>query len=171
MTIDKLNSAIRKAIIENNHYAALALALAMPDICGKLEYPNKKSEDRFKIWFDKYMKHVYETNIMGNLVIFMTGADCYALRCALLHEASDEIINQRARVILEKIQFTTLNIHKIKTDNILSLNVNKFCEEVCIGVDQWIKDVSNDIEIMKRIDSLLNIQESGYNPIPGVRIG
>ena len=32
--------------------------------------------------------------------VFLHGEDCYALRCAVLHEGADDIVTQRARVAL-----------------------------------------------------------------------
>lgn len=36
---------------------------------------------------------------------FLNGGDCYALRCAVLHEGSDDIVEQRAREALERFEF------------------------------------------------------------------
>ncbi|KAA5532638.1 hypothetical protein F0919_17810 [Taibaiella lutea] len=171
MTIAKLNEAIRLSLQQENYYSALALALTMPDICGKMEFPKLGSEARSKNWFDKYMRKNYECEIMEKHVVFMTAGDCYALRCSFLHEAKDDIEHQRASDTLKRFQFTTLGIHRIKTDEILNLNVSNFCLEICAAVDEWIDGVSSDNEIMERTNLLLTIKDSTYSPIPFVTIG
>ena len=41
--IDKLINEINEALSHNLYFAALSLALTLPDICGKAEYPEKGS--------------------------------------------------------------------------------------------------------------------------------
>ncbi len=50
----RFTNAGRKSIAEDNLYAALTLALIIPDICGSLEDPGPgKSQKRYEAWFKK----------------------------------------------------------------------------------------------------------------------
>lgn len=172
MTIEKLVAAINKAIADENHYAALVLSLTMPDICGKLEFPKVSSSERIKNWFDKYLKKHNERIIpSGQTITFMTASDFYALRCAILHEASEDLTGQKAHEVLSKIKFTTLNSHRNRIGSILALNVERFCEEINQGVSEWLVDVSSNTEVMERINKLIKIEETLFSPAPGITFG
>lgn len=159
--------AIRKAIKEKNWYGALFIALTLPDICGKVECPNLTSNQRYKDWFDKYMNAKYK----HNSIVFLSSDDCYALRCALLHGGSDDIIKQFSQKILEKFIFMTggphcnymqdnyVNGQRVKTS--LQLRVDKFCEDICDSAEQWLKDVSEDSVVMSRIQNTIKIYDPG----------
>jgi hypothetical protein len=55
----RFTDAIAKAIADQNGLAATALALTMPDICGRMEHPKHGSEGRYKAWWDEYMLKYY----------------------------------------------------------------------------------------------------------------
>jgi hypothetical protein len=48
-----------------NWYGALSLSLTLPDICGKIEYPQyeKKSQKRYISWFDNYVGEKYKMKL------------------------------------------------------------------------------------------------------------
>ncbi|OBW43477.1 hypothetical protein AB670_00006 [Chryseobacterium sp. MOF25P] len=170
-TIQQLIKSIELSFENDNHYAALTVALTLPDICGKLESPMKKSSVRFIEWFDRYLKENFQSNQQGELNIFLTANDCYALRCSFLHEANDDISEQRAKETLDKISFVTMNLHKIKIDNVLFLNVKMFCIAIIEAVKNWLKDIDTDKDIQERINNLLKINTSGFSPMPGIYLG
>ena len=53
--IDKLIEEINKALENELYFSALSLALTLPDICGKAEYPDKGSTSRYQLWYDEYI--------------------------------------------------------------------------------------------------------------------
>jgi hypothetical protein len=94
--------------------------------------------------------------------IYMTGKDCYALRCALLHEGHQDLREQKPSEKLQKINFIVPNYktnrHKINFSNIeYQLEVDKFCLDICSGAKQWLSDVSTTDEIQGRSKKLLEI--------------
>ena len=172
MSILNLKEAVETSVAEENWYAALALALALPDICGKLENPVITSQKRYIAWFDKYLLKIYTLSLFGNTTVFLNGSDLYALRCALLHEGSEDISSQRAKQTLDTFIFSIEESHQLLINNtILILNVTKFCQEVCVAVEEWFNDVKNDVDIMNRINSMLTIRGLHYSPTPGIIIG
>ena len=45
------------AVMASNYYSALALALAIPDICAKIEYPAiEKIGDRYRKWVEEWVQ-------------------------------------------------------------------------------------------------------------------
>jgi hypothetical protein len=170
--MERFTSAIRISLSSQNWYAALFLALAMPDICTKLETPSSgTSGPRYKEWFDRYLRAIYTKDIMGRQTVFMTAGDCWALRCSLLHEGSDDIGEQRARETLSRFRFTTVGSHRIRIEKVLVLNVSRFCEEFCQAVESWSNDVASNKSVRDRIASMIEIQLGPFSPHPGIQIG
>ena len=46
---------IKKSLKNKCYFSALALSLALPDICGMVEFPKEQVSDRYIHWFDKYL--------------------------------------------------------------------------------------------------------------------
>jgi hypothetical protein len=160
--------AVRSAISDQNYYAALALALTLPDIASKLEKPTEMGSARYKAWCEVYLEpgyiHPHFGPLGGKKFVWLSAADTYALRCALLHEGGDDISQQRAREMLDKFVFvqptSSPGWHKSKVGNKLGLQVDVFCEDVCRGVEAWLAAVSGDADVQTRIGELIVIQDS-----------
>ncbi|MBA7504750.1 hypothetical protein ES706_03404 [subsurface metagenome] len=103
----QLIDSVESSIKAENWYAALILTLTLPDIAGKIDNPNSASNSRYAAWFDKYVGEKYKAKIGADKVehIFLSGNDCYALRCSFLHEGKSEIVHQRARNVLDDFEF------------------------------------------------------------------
>lgn len=97
--MEKILQSIEYALQNENWYAAITVALIIPDICGKFEDSKKSSSKRYPEWFEKHLSQKYKGYLSGN--------DCYALRCSFLHEGSDEITHQRVREVLDYFVFTS----------------------------------------------------------------
>ncbi len=96
----------------------------------------------------------------------MQGEDCYALRCALLHEGTDDISEQRAQEVLENFKFVVppdgLIVHNNQSGKALQLQVDIFCRDICASVLDWL-----DLNTFANgeLDSLLTITDINGNPI------
>lgn len=129
------------------------------------ETPKSRSQARYVAWCSKYLTPAF-TRPVGpskELYVFLGGADCYALRCAVLHEGSDDITGQAAKDALESFAFTTptgtgLPVHLNQVDSKLQIQVDIFCEAVCRGVDQWRRDIAHDSDVQARVTQLMKIQ-------------
>lgn len=79
---------IERALKAKAYLAALALALTLPDICGKIAYPEiAKPSIRYVKWYDEYLtKYDYPPDFDERLKF--DGLKCWKLRCAFLHEGS-----------------------------------------------------------------------------------
>lgn len=53
--INKLVEDINKALDNEAYFSALSLALTLPDICGKAEFPETKSGRRYIDWYDEHI--------------------------------------------------------------------------------------------------------------------
>jgi hypothetical protein len=168
--MERFLSSITHSISTQNWYAAVALALTVPDICGWLEDPTKGSRQRYTEWFDKYLLPKYKNDFFGPGFTFLTGSDCYALRCSFLHEGADDITRQRAREVLSQITFSTTGSHLIKINDIMLLNVSVFCTEVCDAVKSWLSDMETIQEMKDRMKELISIKIEPFMLAPGVKV-
>lgn len=164
--MENLLISIEKSLLSNNWYGALALSLTLPDICGGLE--NKpQGKERYSKWFEKY----FNTKYKG----FLTGNDCYALRCSFLHEGTNNTEQQRAREILDNFIFIPKGSHcnwihqsvvgdpKYDNKSILQLSVERFCLDIVEAVRVWSKNNQNNLTIQDNIKNMLEIHENGIH--------
>lgn len=145
--------SIQNSLKERNWFGALFLALAMPDICGAIEDPNKGVGERYKKWFRQYLGDKYVPELFSD-------EDCYYLRCSALHQGMAE----HPKAQNKRIHFTTpapgLTAHTnfVEDDDgnfVLQMQIDVFCAEICSAVEKWQAVVSSDTEIVKRIESLM----------------
>jgi hypothetical protein len=166
--MEKLTHALEGAIQQKNWYAAVILALTLPDICGKIEYPGESSGARYKKWCEKYLEPKYTQQIgpaqMGHIHKFLSGSDCYALRCALLHEGSDDITEQRAQESLDRFHFTAPpesgSMHCNQNNAVLQLQVDTFSLDIIDSINSWLSDIQGDTEKENKLNALVKIYDS-----------
>lgn len=163
--MEHLTGAVRQAVAQNNPYAALLVALTLPDICAALSAANGKTcGARYAAWFDRYVRPAYTRTVSGRTHVFLGGADCYALRCALLHEGLDDTSGQRAKAALDSFAFVQPTsrgtvIHCNQSGKRLNLQVDVFCGDMCSGVEAWLLDVADQPETVQRIAELMTIDD------------
>ena len=140
----RFTQAIEKSLAEGNSYAALSLALALPDICANVCSPSAGSQKRYVKWYNQFMLPKYIRHIGADKKehIFLRGEDCYALRCALLHEGTNNITDQRAQEALDSFNFVVppdgWTVHMNQDGNALQLQVDVFCRDICSSVHLFI---------------------------------
>jgi hypothetical protein len=185
--IENIVNSIQASLKAKFWYPALAMSLTFPDICGWLENPTLQSKPRYMDWFDRFMLKYYgltkeddpsqdfftqmfarpDTNLppsfkIPELFTFLTSSDCYALRCAYLHEGSDDVTNQKAREILERFRFVSPEsgnrLHAVRQGNTLILQTDIFCEQMCAAVMEWHNTVAmQDTDIKARMSKVLQV--------------
>ena len=168
--MERFIQSIENSVKSENWYSALTLALTIPDICGRLYNPSSGSRKRFEEWFNEYMLHHYTSPFHGEGFTFLSGADCYALRCAFLHEGSNDIMRQKAREVVSKFAFSTTGSHKCMFNDILLLHLPSFCNEVCEGARKWLINNQENPEVQKRMQELLHIHTEGFMVATGIYV-
>mgnify|MGYP006308626119 CR=1 FL=1 len=163
--MERFTNSIRTALQAGDWYGALTTALTLPDICGRMETPNEGSNRRYARWFYDWVEPSYTMESFGERHVFLSGNDCYALRCSLLHEGGENIEEQRAREALDNFHFIVPppngnSFHKIQSNQSLLLQVDIFCNDVADAVDNWASSESaNTPEVLERINGLLLIRD------------
>lgn len=161
--------SIRQSIENGNLYSALFVSLTIPDICAALEH-GETTGRRYSDWFEANLQ--YDG--------FLSGNDCYALRCSVLHQGIDDISNQRMQEVLEHYVFLTdgphLNVFRDCVFNgvkksFLQLKTGDFCEDMCIASEKWLANNVDNEAIQERLSHTLEIHEPGYTYMGVVRFG
>ncbi len=154
--------SLQRAVDSENWYGALIIALCIPDICSKLEYPTHYSRERYSNWFKKYMPEGYADHLSGN--------DGYALRCSYLHEGNSDIEEQSVREVINKFSFSPKGSHLISFSgmkansaddgkNICHLSVQSFCADMVEAGEHWLHDVGSNKDVQSRMHKMLEIKE------------
>lgn len=171
--MERFTSSIKKSLENHNWYAALFLALVLPDICANIERPDDCSKARYTDWYNRYIKEKYTKHIGPDQKehVFLCGEDCYALRCSLLHEGGNDISNQRAQEVLDSFHFVVPPgsgsiVHMNQSGAVLQLQIDIFCKDICQAVKEWYKsEVPGNEEYQERTKSLLRIYDFQGNVI------
>ncbi|MFJ4711275.1 hypothetical protein [Streptomyces sp. NPDC088785] len=140
-------NGLEQAVKGSNWHAALVMALTLPDICVKVSDPERKtSRSRYAAWFEVYVAPTYTRYVGASTdreeVKFLSGKDCYALRCALLHEGSDKTTAHEVRDALDDFHFCTPgrlgnSVHMNKSGRALNLMVDTFALDMLAGARTW----------------------------------
>jgi hypothetical protein len=179
--------AVRTATAAGNHYAALALALTLPDVCGGIAEPEKKSQPRYLAWIGKYLPPDYWRFDMPMPFLpeakkspLVSPETFYALRCAYLHAGKDDITEQRIRQALDEVKFVVpakgITVHRnvmgIQATGklVMLLDVTEFCSEICAGVEAWSREISTDAAALARLALLVKIYTPDKLTPWGVRV-
>ncbi len=161
--------AVRQAVTQQNWYAALVGALTLPDIAARLDGRPGRSGPRYASWFNDYLRSAYtSTNPFDPAPhVFLSGGDCYALRCAFLHQGDFDIAGQHAREVLDRFHFWApdpglgVRVHCNQHGSTLQLQVSCFCEDVCCAVEAWILARGADPAVAAAIAAMPRIQLPG----------
>lgn len=87
--IDKIVEDINTALENGAYLSALSLALTLPDVCGKAEYPNESVGKRYIHWYDEYIGK-YETDGQSSCP-YLSGEVVYSLRNHFLHQTTPDV--------------------------------------------------------------------------------
>ncbi len=162
--MEEIVKSLETSLSNENWYGALFIALSLPDICGKIDSIHTGSRARYEAWFIQYVQSKYTVinTYRNETTIFLSGNDCYALRCAYLHEGQDDISSQRAKEAIESFHFiaplNNMTIHNNKLDDKLQLQIDIFCTDIVNGVKQWLSEIADNDPRHNKIKSLLKIQ-------------
>jgi len=158
--------AIRASIREGNYYSALLVALTLPDIAGWVDHGTSYSQERYEWWFNRYVccpKYISTMGAARTIHCFLSGNDCFALRCSVLHQGMGDTSSQRASDALDRFVFTVPPpsgcIHCNQSDSKLQLQVDIFCEDICAGVEEWLRIIAGDEAKQSRLNQIVMIQD------------
>lgn len=179
----KLIEDIEKALDHDCYFAALALALTLPDICGKVEFPNYKHTQRYIEWFNKYIA-VTEQCPDYQYVPYLTGKIVHKLRCAILHEGNPNISEKEGKdecfqidqfvLIREKknafdiygdsahMSWYTDGTSEGKTKCVYKMNIRRLCLILCSCAKGYYKENKEKFKFCYTIEDYDPEARNGY---------
>lgn len=95
--------------------AGLALALTLPDICGKAEYPSLGVGARYIRWYNENVgitEKPPKSAKSDTEMPYLSGEIVYSLRCQFLHQGTPNIEIERIKEDAFKIDDFTLLLQK-----------------------------------------------------------
>lgn len=155
--MEELLRQIEHSIENGTYLLGLYVALALPDICGALESHNGVANgNRYKAWFNKWVSHKYD----GQL----TGEQCYAYRCGILHQgrANHNNLGYSRIIFLEPGSNTTL--YRNTLNDAYNIDLKIFCSDIVSGVQDWLKTMEGHASFQKNYDHLMKRHENGLAP-------
>lgn len=149
MLIDDIN----KALDNNCFFSALSLALTIPDICGKAEYPNDNTTARYKKWYSEYVGK-YEINPEQNDkdMPYLSADIVYNLRNNFLHQGAPktEKVDEFKLIVEDKKEFNSLIdmgcVHRDSNGICIteySVNVRRLCFIICANAKAYYNENKN----------------------------
>lgn len=90
---------IRCSLDNKCYFTALSLSLALPDICGMVEYPHKSVTERYIKWYDSYLGDymMQGKDVLGGNNSWLSGEIIYNLRNTYLHQGNLGIVPEKVR--------------------------------------------------------------------------
>lgn len=83
------------------YFPALALALALPDMCGMAEYPRECVSKRYVDWYDKYLGEFMAQDYADTP--WLSGEVVYNLRNTFLHQGTPNIDSEKVNEPVNKL--------------------------------------------------------------------
>lgn len=142
----KIIDEIKKSIDNECFIAALTLALTIPDICGKAEYPDVNITERYIKWYNMYVGR-YEkfSDSYGIDMPYSSGELIYNLRNSLFHQGTPNIDVMRVKEERCKVDQFILTISDVTdsgmsrvsygkeseiTERMLEINIVNLCSKL-----------------------------------------
>jgi hypothetical protein len=165
--MEQIVTSIKHSLEAQLWMPALALALAVPDICSQIEYPEMAGAGftgkRYPKWFECWVKEKLFRNGQDGKEFPMSGEDCYAFRNAFLHVGEAQL-QKSHKANYKIIKPTAGNLAHMTTQELLGkptvllVGTAPFCNAVCDGAIQWREDVlKRRPEAQPAIERLLTI--------------
>jgi hypothetical protein len=139
---------IKKALENRCVFSALALALAIPDICGYAEYPDKSVSERYIEWYDRFIGDYLKKDNQYNDddQPWLSGEMVYNLRNTYLHQGSPNITGSKIKESANQLdKFTLVLGDGTEGEKTLNFNLKLGNEEI------KLKSIAVDVTFLCRI--------------------
>jgi hypothetical protein len=163
MNIDYIVDDINRALENKAYLSALALALTLPDICGKIAYPEVSGKNAVKIRYEKWIdEYVYTwPSSFEDGILLAKGKHIYALRCQFLHNGmtpsfEDEKLDFSLRILKNDIcgihafgsKYCEDDPSDVQYD--IHLDLRELCNEIVRAAKKYCED--NELYIHPNIE-------------------
>lgn len=96
--IEIYTTNIKQSLKNKCYFAALSLALTLPDMCGMAEYPEESSvAKRYIAWYDNYIEFYMKNEDVEQKNPWLSGEVIYNLRNTFLHQGYPSVIGDKVK--------------------------------------------------------------------------
>jgi hypothetical protein len=136
-------------------FLAVAMAVALPDICQSLANADGRSNGvRYKAWCSANL---------GDQFSLLTPDDLYSMRCGVLHNGRfGDMKNSVARVLFSlpgSASFTNC-----KFDDAYVYGIVDFCKNFSAAARKWYEEHKSDQHVIANSSRLMQVHENGISP-------
>jgi hypothetical protein len=147
-------------------FLAIAMCLALPDICvslasenGRTDGNGKKNSENYKDWCS--------ANLSGPEFGFVTPDDLWSMRCGVLHNGRfGDLKHNVARVIFSLPQ-SPGNFVNCRINDAYVYSVVSFCKNFCDAVFHWCEANRDNENVKNNIPRLMQYRVGGLSPYIG----
>ena len=160
-----LFSEVEIALHYNLFFAAMIVALAVPDICSVSEYGDGKSESqRYRNWCSKFLSPRHST---------LSPETVYQLRCGILHQGRG---SHRNMTVSELVISPSPDEGGVCDGNtmfggqggiVMDLDARTFCRAIVAGAVRWRQDVATNPNVDRNLKQVLRYK-SGWRMMGGI---
>ncbi len=163
--IYRICDEIKKCIDNECFIAALSLALTLPDICGKAEFPDKGNTTRYITWYNDFIgKNIRPNSPYGDDMPYLSGEMLYNLRNSVLHQGelnvnSNKIKEERCKVgefVITIADCFDLGTSYVAygagfsiTQRALEVNLIQLCSMLCRAAKEYYSDNVGKFDFIK----------------------
>lgn len=154
--IDRIAKEVQECLGNGHFVAALTMALTLPDICGKAQYPQLegRTKQRYMKWFEEHIGQYERSLLSTENEIGLTSELVYSLRCSLLHQGNPNIDGERLGVNYfelvcnpSKVSMCDRYLQEQHWDDqgnivetkVISVNVSMLCGKLCEVATNYYK--------------------------------
>lgn len=150
-------SDIQSCLDNGMFYAAIVLALTLPEVCAALESDDGGgTRGKYKKWYDEYLSEVYPR---------ITSTDCYSLRCSVVHQGKLGHPGMKYSRVLFTIPDGRGNVfHNNIINDALNLDAARFCSDVMDAAKRWYAAKQGDPNLLKNLPNLVRYRPKGLAP-------
>ncbi len=167
--METLTKEIKEALRNRLLYAALVLALTLPDVCSALESEDGQTNlERYTAWCDIWLTQKYRKHLTAN--------DLYRLRCGMTHQARlDHPGLPYARVFFTlRPNGSLFHRNTLKSTyglkpgetakSALNLDLHLFCKDVVESAEAWFEQKKSDPFVQTNLANLVQFHPNGVLP-------
>ena len=150
-----LLNEINKAATSGLPFLAVAMAVALPDICVSLASQDGQSNGiRYRQWC--------KVNL-GPRISYVTSDDLWSIRCGVLHNGRfGELKHGVAKVIFMPSCDSTFTNSRI--GDVYVYSIVEFCKNFIKTVEEWFEKNKNDATVQSNLPRLIRWHPNGIAP-------
>lgn len=151
---------IERALAGGIHYAAISLALSIPDVCASLQHPVGHVKGSNKAGYMKW----FIANL-GPDYPEITGNDIYALRSGVVHNGRFGAGKSFSRIVfIIRVHPERPLLHRCTSRDVYQLDSETFCRNMIDAAKRWLSNNSNDANVRRNLDRVVMLRPTGLVP-------